>query len=109
MNLGQAVSVCMYELAREAKTAAAPEKLRAASAGELERLTSLLMEALHASGYLKARGQRSAKTHLAAPDEEKIRRFVRRMNLSPEDAELLLGMLRQIRWKLEQTGSGGQE
>lgn len=103
MNLGQAVAVCLYELAHDAKAAAAPEKLRVTSAGDLERLTSLLMDALHASGYVKARGQSSTKTRAAAPDEEKIRRFVRRMNLSPADAELLLGMLRQILWKLEQT------
>ena len=103
MNLGQAVAVCLYEVVRDAKTAPKPEKLRAASAGELERLTSLLLEALHASGYLKARGQSTTKTRAAAPAEEKIRRFVRRMNLSAEDAELMLGMLRQIRWKAEQT------
>ena len=109
MNLGQAVAVCLYELARDAKTASAPEKLRAASAGDLERLTSLLLEALSASGYLQARGQSSAKTRPAAAAEEKIRRFVRRMNPSFEDAELLLGMLRQIRWKLEKTSGGDRE
>ena len=30
----------------------------------------------------------------------KIRRLVRRMDLSAHDAEVWLGMLRQIRWKL---------
>ena len=109
MNLGQAVAVCLYELAHNAKAAPAPVKLRVASAGDLERLTSLLLDALQASGYVKARGQSSTKTHPAATDEEKIRRFVRRMNLSPEDGELLLGMLRQIRWKLEKTSSGDRE
>ena len=108
MNLGQAVAVCLYELARNAKAAPAPEKLRVASGGDLERLTSVLLDALNASGYLKVRGQSSTKTRAAAPDEEKIRRFVRRMNLSSADAELLLGMLRQIRWKLEQTGKASR-
>ena len=108
MNLGQAVAVCLYELAHDAKAAAAPEKLRVTSAGDLERLTSLLMDALHASGYVKAHGQSSTKTHAAASDEEKIRRFVRRMNLSSADAELLLGMLRQILWKLDQTGKASR-
>lgn len=108
MNLGQAVAVCLCELARDAKTAPAPEKLRVASGGDLERLTSVLLDALNASGYLKVRGQSSTKTRAAAPDEEKIRRFVRRMNLSSADAELLLGMLRQIRWKLEQTGKASR-
>ena len=32
--------------------------------------------------------------------EEKLRRLVRRMKLNANDAEVLLGMLRQIAWKL---------
>jgi hypothetical protein len=30
----------------------------------------------------------------------KIRRLLRRMDLNPHDAEVWLGMLRQIKWKL---------
>jgi hypothetical protein len=30
-----------------------------------------------------------------------LRRLVRRLNLDPADAELLLGMLRKIDWKLK--------
>jgi TrmH family RNA methyltransferase len=103
MNLGQAVAVCLYELARAAKTNAPPEKLRLASAGDLERLTSLLLDALNASGYLKNPSPSNTMPRSAAHAEVKIRRFVRRMNLSSADAELLLGMLRQILWKLDQT------
>jgi TrmH family RNA methyltransferase len=103
MNLGQAVAVCLYELARAAKTNAPAKKLRLAPAGDLERLTSLLLDALNASGYLRNRQPDNTKLRSAAPAEEKIRRFVRRMNLSSADAELLLGMLRQILWKLDQT------
>jgi len=32
--------------------------------------------------------------------EEKLRRLVRRLTLNADDAEVLLGMLRQIAWKL---------
>src|SRR5690348_6236979 len=100
MNLGQAVAICLHELARDQKSSFASEKLALAAARDLERLTSLLLEALQASGYIKS-SQNQPKSRSAAPIEEKIRRFIRRMNLSGADAELLLGMLRQILWKIK--------
>jgi TrmH family RNA methyltransferase len=102
MNLGQAVAVCLYELARgvgkartgvRSKTAQKAEKPKPASAAELERITSMLLDALRTSGYL---GQRTV-----AAKEEKIRRLVRRLNLSASDAEVWLGMLRQMVWKMK--------
>lgn len=100
MNLGQAVAVCLYEFARDPKLSFVAEKPALATAGDLERLTSLLLDALQASGYVK-NSQDRPKSRSAAPTEEKIRRFIRRMNLSEEDAGLLLGMLRQILWKIQ--------
>jgi TrmH family RNA methyltransferase len=100
MNLGQAVAVCLYELARNRKAASESCKLAPATAGDLERVTSLLFDALQTSGYLRNQSSSNTKRRSAAPAEEKIRRFVRRMNLSAADTELLLGMLRQIVWKL---------
>jgi len=47
---------------------------------------------LRSSGYVKPRS--------AASTEEKVRRLVRRLNLPAGDAEVWLGMLRQIVWKL---------
>lgn len=91
MNLAQAVAVCLYELAREARPARA-EKVKLATAGETERLTEVLLEALAASGYLKPRA--------GAETREKIRRLVRRLGLPAPDAELWLGIFRQIVWKL---------
>ena len=92
MNLGQAVAVCVYELIRDAKTALPETRVRSAPAGEVERITALLMDALRASGYVKPR--------VAASTEEKVRRLVRRLRIGPGDAELLLGMLRQVVWKV---------
>ena len=97
MNLGQAVAVCLYELARGSHPAPTPERIQPAIAGDVERLTAVLHEALRASGYLKPGA--------AAPTEEKLRRLVRRLHLSSADAEVWLGMLRQILWKL-QSGRG---
>ncbi len=93
MNLGQAVAVCLYELAREAAAEGmAPERRHRAPAGELERITGLLVELLEESGYVNPR--------TAASTIEKTRRLVRRLDLSARDAEIWLGMLRQIQWKL---------
>jgi TrmH family RNA methyltransferase len=99
MNLGQAVAVSLYELAREGTSIPARQKTALATTGDLERLTSLLLGALLASGYLKAKVD--SKSRAPAPVEEKIRRLIRRMNLSAEDVELLLGMVRQILWKIK--------
>jgi tRNA/rRNA methyltransferase len=92
MNLGQAVAVCLYELVREPRAARQSETPKRATAGEAERITAVLLEALQASGYVKPSA--------AAPTAEKVRRLVRRLNLQAADAEVLLGMLRQIVWKL---------
>ena len=100
MNLGQAVAVCLYELVRDVRSASVQEKLELATAADLERITSLLLEALEASSYLETH-LRSTESRPPGLAEEKIRRFVRRLNLSKGDAELLVGMLRQILWKLE--------
>jgi TrmH family RNA methyltransferase len=105
MNLGQAAAVCLYELVREtggtadektgrrAADAPAHEQKTSAKASDIERLTQSMCEVLRASGYVKPRAARAA--------EEKLRRMLRRLNLSTEDAELWLGMLRQIQWKLD--------
>lgn len=92
MNLGQAVAICLYELVRaDAKAVTAP-KTRAAKSANLERITLLLLELLTASGYIKASSEAQA--------EPKARRLIRRMDLSFNDAETVLGMLRQIQWKM---------
>jgi len=96
MNLGQAVAVCLYELVREAKATETTEKPQLATAGEMERITAMLFDALLASGYVKSGA--SASTH------EKVRRLVRRLCFEADDAETWLGMLRQILWKLRSDG-----
>jgi TrmH family RNA methyltransferase len=88
MNLGQAVAVCLYELVRQRAVVKAEPRKRAAAA-ELERLTKLLSGVLTESGYM----------HSDSADA-KIRRLVRRLDLAAHDAEVWLGMIRQIQWKL---------
>jgi TrmH family RNA methyltransferase len=94
MNLGQAVALCVYEVIRLGKPPQTKEKesKRAARAGEIERLTVMLLGILQTSGYIKPRE--------ADATETKVRRLIRRMPLESSDAQLWLGMLRQIAWKV---------
>jgi tRNA/rRNA methyltransferase len=93
MNLGQAVALCLYELARDPKAVQArPEKIKRATAAENEQITALLVDVLRQSGYVNP--------VTAASTEEKVRRLVRRLDIAARDASVLLGMLRQIRWKV---------
>ena len=92
MNLGQAVAVCLYELARDPRACGKVAQEQPAKSGEVERITQLLLEALRASGYVKSQ---------SAAAELKVRRLVRRLNMDANDAELWLGMLRQILWKMQ--------
>ena len=94
MNLGQAVAVCLYEIIRSPAAAkTAPDAKSLAAAAHLERITELLESILDRSGYVHARVEGSTRM--------KIRRLVRRLQLNAHDAEVWLGMLRQILWKLE--------
>jgi TrmH family RNA methyltransferase len=94
MNLGQAVAVCLYELARARALPPVAEEFKPASAGECEQITEGLLEALRISGYVKPGTD--------AMFEKKARRLILRFRLEAYDAKLLLGMVRQIVWKLRQ-------
>ena len=92
MNLGQAVAVCLYEFARS--TPAKAEKVELATAATTEQITQGLLDALRMSGYIKP--------GTAAMFEKKTRQLILRFGLEAYDAKLLLGMVRQIVWKLRQ-------
>lgn len=97
MNLGQAVAVCLYELIRDSRQEKRAEPVRLATAGELERITALLLDALHASGFLDRRR--------VTDSDDRIRRMVRRLRLPQRDAIIWMGMLRQMLWKMGQAGN----
>lgn len=98
MNLGQAVAICLYEMRREEAAAserfAQPER---APVEAYERMTGLLLEVLSGSGYVQER--------TASSTELKIRRLLRRLFVPAADAETWLGILRQILWKVKQSGT----
>lgn len=96
MNLGQAVAVCLYEIARGGlPKAAVPKARKPAAAADVEQITRLLIDAARESGY--------TKPTVATSSEQKIRRMVRRLKLTDGDASLWLGLLRQVLWGLRRT------
>jgi TrmH family RNA methyltransferase len=98
MNLGQAVAVCLYELARSAPLGPGSEEFQSATVGQTEQITQCLLESLRISGYVKPGTD--------AMFEKKARSLILRFKLEAYDAKLLLGMVRQIVWKLRQTTPG---
>lgn len=93
MNLGQSVAVCLYEIVRSSDARRPVEDVKRATAGEVDRITETLLEALYASGFVKVTTE--------ANTEEKVRRLIRRLNVQASDTEMMLGMFRQILWKLK--------
>jgi tRNA/rRNA methyltransferase len=96
MNLAQAVAVCLYEIVRGGTglggAVIAREQLSPNSA-ELDRLNDVLLDCLKCCHYFASASPNSGL---------QIRRFVRRLNLSSRDSEVLTGMLRQMLWKMRQ-------
>ncbi len=93
MNLGQAVAISLYELhRREEYVQPQHEPVSMATADLYERFTNLLLEVLDRSGYVNDRTSESTIL--------KLRRIVRRLQIPASDSETWLGILRQIRWKV---------
>jgi TrmH family RNA methyltransferase len=99
MNLGQAVAVCLYELARTATSPVPASKLEPATGAQTQQIYECLFEALRISGYVKP--------GTSAMFEKKARSLILRFNLEAYDAKLLLGMVRQILWKIRQAETAG--
>jgi TrmH family RNA methyltransferase len=94
MNLGQAVAVCLYELSRTSADGRFEEVAELPTAAQTGQITELLLESLRISGYIKPGTDKMF--------EKKTRQLILRLNLKAYDAKLLLGMVRQISWKLRQ-------
>lgn len=102
MNLGQAVAVCLYELARHTQPplpepATPVSDAAPATEEDRERLTQSLERILHKSGYIKPGAARSIRFQ--------IREMLHRLQLSAKDTHWILGMLSRIHRKLGQSPS----
>jgi tRNA/rRNA methyltransferase len=106
MNLGQAVAVCLYELAvRAVPTPEAasveprtliPSETSAAPSGRLELLAGVIEEAMRAADY-SPRGMQPANRH-------DLRLLLRRLALSAHDTRRILGLFRRILWRMKRIG-----
>jgi tRNA/rRNA methyltransferase len=99
MNLGQSVAVCLYELTRsgfESSVEIPPLHEAPSTADDRERLTQLLLDVLHATGYTRRFPANAA--------EPLIRQLVQQLTaphreaMTHRQAETLMGIFRQILW-----------
>ena len=98
MNLGQAVSVCCYELARAGFIAVDPRHTRThlsdpANLQALEHVFERAARVLDRVGYLKPKSRDATLT--------KLRRLLLDLELTNNDVKILGGVLAQIEWKLK--------
>ena len=92
MNLGQAVAVCLFEFVRDGSAQPIKAGFEGPEAAHVDQITALLSEVLERSGY--------TNPVTSVSTNEKMRRWVRRLRIGRRDAPLLLGVLRQILWKI---------
>jgi TrmH family RNA methyltransferase len=102
MNLGQAVAVCGYELARAGAVSAQPPAFgqhisRSANMQSLDHLLTRAVSVLDQTGYLQPKSRDAMII--------KLRRLLVDLRLTNNDAKILGGVLAQIEWKLG-TSSG---
>ena len=108
MNLGQSVAVCLYELTRsgfESSVDIPPLHEAPSTANDRERLTQLLLDVLHATGYTRRFPANASEPlvrqlvqQLSAPHSE----VGLKSGMSHRQAETLMGILRQILWHEKQ-------
>jgi tRNA/rRNA methyltransferase len=104
MNLGQAVAVCAYELARAGLVAARPPRHRAhpsepAPFQALAHLFERATRVLDVSGYLKPKSRAAMLI--------KLRRLLLGLELTSHDVRVLGGVLAQVEWKLGNASVSG--
>lgn len=102
MNLGQAVAVCLYELATLAFVteqdaveldSQSKDSGLAADSGNLELLAGVVEKAMEAASYSPAL-MREANRH-------DLRLMLRRLAPTKRDARRIMGLFRRILWRLE--------
>lgn len=95
MNLGQAVAVCLYELAArpsppgEAQATGGPS----APSGDLDLLAGVLDQLMLAASYSPASMRRA--------NQHQLRLFLRRLKLNPHDTRRILGFFRRVLHRLQ--------
>ncbi len=93
MNLGQAVAVCLYELAARVESAGIMSGPEPVESGRLELLAEVVEEAMEAAGY--------SPRAMQAANRRDLRLLLRRLSLSAHDTRRILGIFRRILWRLK--------
>jgi TrmH family RNA methyltransferase len=99
MNLGQAVAVCCYELARAGGISARPSAVTVHRSGpanfqSLERVLGRAVRVMEQTGSISPRTREAQLL--------KLRRLLLDLGLTNNDVRILGGILAQIEWKLGQ-------
>lgn len=99
MNLGQAVAVCLYELAsrafdcREPASGPSPhDDTQIASSATLELLGDVVEQAMIAADY--------SPVAMHKVNRHDLRLLLRRLSLTEADARRILGIFRRVVWRL---------
>jgi tRNA/rRNA methyltransferase len=95
MNLGQAVAVCLYELAVRTPATDSPTETNltpASTSGDLELLATIVEQTMDSAGYSRG-SMREANRH-------ELRLLLRRLSPNAADTRRLLGLFRRILWRL---------
>jgi len=103
MNLGQAVAVCLYELAVRPLTAstamkatnAVEDQSYATSSSDLDRLAAVVEGVMLAADY--------SPPAMREANRYDLRLLLRRLALSQRDTRRILGLFRRILWRLKRT------
>ncbi|HEX4028980.1 MAG TPA: RNA methyltransferase [Terracidiphilus sp.] len=98
MNLGQAVAVCLYELAVRtstpgAKKPAAASGTSTAQSGDLDLLAGLIDQVMKLARY--------APASMRAASQHDLRLVLRRLALGPRDVRRMMGFFRRVLYRLE--------
>ena len=94
MNLGQSVAVCLYELTREGLEGAKELPIlheSPATAEDRERLTQLLLDVMHATGYTRRFPANAA--------EPLVRQLTQQLGATHRESMTWMGILRQILYR----------
>lgn len=101
MNLGQAVAVCLYEIAARGKSAsnlaagnhAAKVNQAAATSGELDRLAGVVEEVMVRAGY--------SPEEMHSANRHDLRLLLRRLAFNQADARRATGLFRRVLHKIK--------
>jgi len=96
MNLGQAVAVCLYEVATRTNSGLEEQGLKparaAAASGRLELLAGVIEQSMVAAEY--------SPSSMLEANRHDLRVLLRRLALSEADTRRALGIFRRIVWRL---------